>query len=348
MPINDIETVLSSLFLLLIAVLIFLFFIWKTLVSIQDKDYIISQLHFLFGFLLLGCFFYGYFSHHFLFQYSHFIYMVLSILLMNIGIFLKMPILSFSGIFLSFIWWSLYFSSWFLQVQVYSFRYFFSFLGLMLIFYRILSVTLRNSKKISYLFDYFSMIGLLILTLLFSTNHGLTLLNDTSLLGTPRMPFFKLFMLILIFFSVFLLFLLLYKKKVKIFFFHSLFLIFLFSYVGFSSSLTLFSFLNLSFMQFMPLALFLLILFNLAFLFEAISMVVYGIYHKKFLWVNVGLLSFFIFLLLKYFDLIFHQLQKGVGFLLLGILFLGLGWFFEFGRRFILKKWISLSYEQHD
>ena len=339
---------ISSVVFLLILAIVFLFFIWKTLVSVKNKDYMISQLHFLFGFLLLGCFFYGYFSQNFLFQYSHFIYMGVSILLMSIGIFLKMPMLSFSGIFLSFIWWSLYFSSWFLQVQVYSFRYFFALLGLMLVFYRILSVILRHSKKVSHLFDDVSMIGLLILTLLFSTNHGLTLLNDTSLAGAPYMPFFNIFMGVFIFLSACLLFLLLYKKKIKIFFVHCLFLIGLFSYVGFASSLTLFSFLDPSFMQFMPLALFLLILFNFAFLFEAISMVVYGIYHKKFLWVNVGLLSFFIFLLVKYFDLIFHQLQKGIGFLILGILFLGLGWFFEFGRRLILKKWISFSYEQHD
>jgi len=274
--------------------------------------------------------------------------MIASILLIGTGIFLKMPILSFSGIFLSFIWWSLYFSSWFLQVQVYSFRYFFAFLGLMLVFYRVLSVILRNSKNVSHLFDYVSMIGLLVLTLLFSTNHGLTLLNDTSPLAAPRMPFFNVFMLVFIFLSVFLLFLLVYKKKIKTFFLHSLFLILIFSYVGFSSSLVLFSFINPSLMQFMPLALFLLILFNFAFLFEAISMIVYGIYHKKSLWINVGLLSFFIFVLVKYFDLIFHQLQKGIGFLILGILFLGLGWFFEFGRRLILKKWILLSYEQHD
>jgi len=344
------QQVLSSLLLLLIVLLTSIFFIWKTLVSIQNKDYVISQLHFLFCFLLLGCFFYGYFSHHFLFQYSHFIYMGVSVLLMGTGSFFAMPILAFSGIFLSFIWWSLYFSSWFLQVQVYSFRYFFSFLGLLLVFYRVLSVMLRHSlrKSIAHLFDYGSMIGLLFLTLIFSTNHGLTLINDTVQLDVPRMPFFILFMGTLIFLTIFLLFLLLYKKKIKLFFVHSLFLMALFSYVGFSSSLTLFSFLDPSLMQFMPLALFLLILFNFAFLFEVISMIVYGIYHKKFLWVNMGLLSFFIFILVKYFDLIFHQLQKGVGFLILGILFLGLGWFFEFGRRFILKKWISFSYEQHD
>ena len=244
-----------------------------------------------------------------------------------------------------FLWYS--FSYYFLEGPDSSFRLFFVGLGIGLLFFRIFSIFLKSTsrKRIAELLDYVGLLGILLVFVLLSTIQGIALLNDPFSVNGIKFPFFFICMrFFLLTFSI-LMGVLIYQKKSFMFLFKIFIFILLFFFIGFSSSFSLFSFQEN--FRLTPLAVLMLILFNLLFLVEVVSLIMYGVYQKKSLWVNIGVLFLFFFLITKSLDLFFHQLQEGITFLILGGFLLLIGWLLEFGRRFILQKWIFLSYDTH-
>jgi len=77
---------------------------------------------------------------------------------------------------------------------------------------------------------------------------------------------------------------------------------------------------------------------NIFLLIHLVALLFAGYLKKKDWFINLGSLSLFVFIIVKYFDWAFDFLDKSVFFISAGILLLVLGWFMEKGRRYMLSS----------
>lgn len=82
-----------------------------------------------------------------------------------------------------------------------------------------------------------------------------------------------------------------------------------------------------------------IVLFNLLLFGGAVGMVTLGIRRRMELLVNLGLISFVIHLITRYFDLFFSAMDRSLFFILGGVLLLVGGWFLERNRRRWVGDW---------
>ena len=54
--------------------------------------------------------------------------------------------------------------------------------------------------------------------------------------------------------------------------------------------------------------------------------------------INLGILGLFVFVLIKYFDWFFSFMEKSLFFITAGIIVLGIGFFMEKGRRYMISQ----------
>ena len=85
-------------------------------------------------------------------------------------------------------------------------------------------------------------------------------------------------------------------------------------------------------------SLYLAAFFNIFLLIHLVALLFAGYLKKKDWFINLGSLSLFVFIIVKYFDWAFDFLDKSVFFISAGILLIVLGWFMEKGRRYMLSS----------
>lgn len=80
------------------------------------------------------------------------------------------------------------------------------------------------------------------------------------------------------------------------------------------------------------------IIFNLAVFLEVLGVIFLGYIKRENYLVNLGMFFMFILILVKYFDWFFESLDKGIFFILAGILLFVVGWFMERGRKYLISN----------
>ncbi len=78
------------------------------------------------------------------------------------------------------------------------------------------------------------------------------------------------------------------------------------------------------------------VIFNAALVLELLGLIIAG-YQNRYRWmINLGVLFFFLFITIKYFDWFFTFLNKSIFFVVAGVLVFTVGWAMEKGRRYLL------------
>lgn len=79
------------------------------------------------------------------------------------------------------------------------------------------------------------------------------------------------------------------------------------------------------------------IVFNIVVFFELLGIIFSGYARREEWLVNLGAIFLFLLIVVKYFDWFFTSLDKSIFFIGAGILLLGVGWFMERGRRYVIS-----------